>query len=115
MACLQIDDVRSIFVAVMKLELVYSEEPCLFFRFDKFAATIRRIEFLEAFLVNRFNGVLSKPGDFGNLLVCLRSSGKQVTNILEQSIRNEMSICLKGNMLAFGSLAMRTAELVMRE
>ncbi len=70
---------------------------------------------LEAFFINLLNGVFAKAGDLCHLLVCISSTGKQITGVLMKGIRNEMSISLKGDKLALCSSTPMTTELVVRE
>ena len=108
-------DMSGITAAVMKFELIYTEVFSLLLRLYELLTIIGCIDALEAFFINLLNGVFAKAGDLCHLLVCISSSGKQITGILMKGIRNEMSISLKGDKLALCSSTPGTTELVVRE
>ena len=83
--------------------------------FMSFLPLSGRIDALETFFINLLDCVFAKSGDLCHLLVCISSSGKQVTGILMKRICNEMAFSLKGDKLALGGPALGTTELVMRK
>ena len=67
---------------------IYAEVFSLLFGFYGLLAVIGRIDALETFFINLLDCVFAKSGDLCHLLVCISSSGKQVTGILMKRICN---------------------------
>ena len=111
MAGFQVDDMSGVLVAIVQLELVYAQEPGLYFRFPQLLA-IDGIKLLQTLLVNLLDGVLAKASKLCHCLVC-QPPCEQVTRLVVQSIRYPMAGSLEPDVLAFGCMASGTAELVM--
>ena len=68
-------------IAVMELKLVNSQDPCRLFRPDELCP-IYRVQFLQAYKIYAFNGVLSQAGDFRNLLQRIGTAGQKIPCVL---------------------------------
>ncbi len=98
-------------VPVVQQEFVNAQIPGLPFRFSQLLA-IDGVKLLQPLLVNLLDCVLPKAGKHCHRLVG-KSPGKQVTGSVVQSIRYPVAWSLEPDVLVFGRMAFRTAELVM--
>ncbi|WFF72785.1 hypothetical protein [Proteiniclasticum sp. QWL-01] len=113
MAGFNVDDVRGILVATVKLELIDAEALCLSLGPDESA--VEGVHFLQPLQVNRFDRVLAKASNLSDLLEVIGSDGKKISGVLQEWLRNPMSLRLKRHLLNSGDLAGWAQELFLVE
>jgi len=111
MAGLHVNDVGRIPMSVVKFELIDSQILCLSFRFDELS--VNRVLFLEPLFVDILDHILSQTGNLGNLFVCVRLGGQQITGILIKSIGNQVVGCLEADKLFLDGSAATAPKLYM--
>lgn len=113
-AALHVDDVRSVAVPVMQLELIDTKKLCLMFRLTQLFA-VNRIRILQALFIDCLDNVFPKAGDLGNLLECICSMSQKIPGVLVQFFRDPVPIRFKRDELGMCPAAFRTPKLVMRK
>ena len=91
----EVYDMSSIPATVMKLKLINTEEPSLFFRLDKLRSIVGCINTLETFLIDLLDSIFVEACDICDILIGVCSVGEQITNVLKQSLGDPMAGCLE--------------------
>jgi len=65
--------------------------------------------------IDLLDNIFAEPRYLCHLFVGVGTTGQQITGVLMQDFRNQMSICFKGYMLAFCSTTFGAAQLVVRK
>ena|SRR5574344_78391 len=111
MTSFHVNDVRSIFIAIVKFEFINAKELSFTFRLDQLSS-IYGIKLLKTLFIDIFDSILAKTCEFSYFLIGIIPCCQKVTCILIQFFCNTMSWSFEGNKLHFGFATLRTYILI---